>query len=130
MLLGLVAAVHLVERAGEVVVDVGVVGVIAKGPFKRGHRQIVLARLGQHAAEIRPGLDVILVQFDGHVISLSRPAEITEAVEQLGHLEADFRLRPARSHCGAIHVGGGRQLAVLFELGGQTAYVLWRLKRR
>ena len=32
MLLGLVAAVHFVERAGEMVVDVGVIGMIAQGP--------------------------------------------------------------------------------------------------
>ena len=54
MLLGLAAAADFVQRAGEVVMDVGVVGVIAQGPLEGGHGQIALARLGQHAAEVRP----------------------------------------------------------------------------
>ena len=37
MLLGLVAAVDFVERAGQMVVDVGIVGVIAQGALEGGH---------------------------------------------------------------------------------------------
>ena len=80
------------KDAGEVVMDVGVIGVIAQGPFQRGDCQIALARLGQHAAEVRPGLDVVLVQFDGHIITLPRAGRVTLAIEEFGHLETDFRL--------------------------------------
>ena len=69
MLLGFVAAAHFVERAGQMIMNVGIVGVIAQGALEGGDGQLPLARLGQHAAQVRPGFDVVLVQLDGHVVA-------------------------------------------------------------
>ena len=36
-----------------------------------GRRQVPLAQLGQHTAQVGPGLDIVFVQFDRHVVALA-----------------------------------------------------------
>ena len=66
MLLGLIAAADFVQGPGQVILGVGIAGMIAERPLEGGHRQLALPHFGQHAAQVRAGLDIVLVEFDDH----------------------------------------------------------------
>ena len=71
----------LVERTGKMIVYVWVVGVIGQCPLERGDGQLDLAQLGEHAAQIGPGFDKILVQLDRHVVPFARRRMIGQPIE-------------------------------------------------
>ena len=124
MLLGLAATAEVVQRTGEVIMDVGVAGVIAQGPLEGRRRQFPLAQLRQHTPQVRPRFDHVLVQFDGHIVAFSRGGPIAQPVEEFGQLEADFRGRSGGGQGGAIHFRRRGQLPCFFQLGCQAAHLL------
>ena len=74
MLLCFMVLAQSVKGPSDMEVDIRVVGMITKRATKRSQGQFEVAQLDQHAAEICACLNVPLVQFDRHVISLTCPA--------------------------------------------------------
>jgi hypothetical protein len=84
---------HFIERAGEMVMRVGVIVMEPQRALESGDRQRQLAEFREQAAQVRPRLDVVFVQFNRHVVTLAGASQIAEPVEQFGELETDIGLR-------------------------------------
>ena len=124
-----VAAIEIVQGAGQMEMGVGVIGVQGQGAFECGDRQFSIAQLCQHAAEIGAGFDVVFVEFDGRVVALSGGGNIAEAIQQFGHGEADRGRRTGGGGVCAIRFDGGGQIAFIFQIGGQAEH-FFRGQRR
>ena len=110
--LGLVVAGQLVEGSGQVVVGVGVVGVIGQGPLKGRHGQLALAHVGQQATQVVSGLHVVFIQLQRHVVPFPGAVRIALAIQQFGDLEADFGHRSGGGHGGPVGLHGRLQVAL------------------
>lgn len=64
--------------------SVGVVGVEIQGDLEGLFGGADFALLLENAAELHPGLDVIVIERDGDVVALDGSGEIAGAVEEFG----------------------------------------------
>ena len=98
---------------------IGIIGMERECAFERSDRQFTIAELGQNAAQVGTGLDIVLVEFDGRVIAFARRRHFAQAIQQFGHGEADWRGRSGRGGVGAVGFDRGGEIAFVFQFGGQ-----------
>ena len=115
---------QLIERAGEVIVHVRVLAVVNQSTFESGDRQLEFPRLGQDAAEVGPRFHEILVQFDGHEVSLSGSRNVAQPVQQFGQLKADISVRASDCERRSAHFHRLRQFPLFFMGRGSSQHVL------
>ena len=123
MPLGVELLADVVQHAGHVPVGVGIVGLLAEHAVECGESQFVFAQFRQHAAEARPRLEVIGVEFHGRVIPLPGGCEVARAIEQLGQHEDDLGRRTLGLEHGPQGLGGLGERARGLQISGEVEQV-------
>ena len=98
-------------------VSVGVVGVRLQCDVEGIESGLRLSQLRRDAAELRPGFEILLIQFDGNVKSLERAAEIAVAIQSLGEMKVRFGIRRIGHQRAAERFDGVGQSGLFEQMG-------------